>query len=339
MDRLVRGLVVLLALLLVATPAAAQVSTGSITGTVKDSSGAVLPGVNVTVSGEYLLGGAQTQATGAGGRYRFDRLSPGTYDLKFEITGFKAVERKGIRINATFTATVDAALEVGRLEETVTVSGESPTVDTTSNLQQTVMSQEILEGIPTGRDLWSVAKLIPGVLVATYDVGGQQSMQQSGMSAHGSLDSDKTFAIDGLAVNWPGGGGGATMLYYDQGMYDEVNYQTAAIPAEVAAGGIFMNMVTKSGSNRWKGDLRVYFANDATQGDNSQTDELKRLGFRGGNPVERLYDLNASGGGPLVRDTLWFNAAVRTWSVDRLTLGARNPDGTPAKDDNRIRNY
>jgi hypothetical protein len=320
-------------------PLSAQVSTGSITGTVKDASGAVLPGASVTLTGENLIGGARTLTTGAGGGYRFDRLSPGAYDLKFEMTGFKAVERKGIRINAAFTATVDAGLEVGRMEETVTVAGESPTVDTKSNLQQTVMSQEILEGVPTGRDPWSVAKIIPGVLSSTYDVGGTQGMQQSALSAHGSLDADKTFAIDGLAVNWPGGAGGSTMLYYDQGMFDEVNYQTAAIPAEVAAGGIFINMVTKSGSNRWKGDVKVYFANDSTQGDNSKTDELTRLGFTGGNPIDRLYDLNLSGGGPLVRDKLWVNGAVRTWSVNRITLGARNPDGTPAVDDNRIRNY
>jgi hypothetical protein len=339
MKRTSRVALVLLVLSGGALPSAAQVSTGSITGAIKDPSGASLPGVNVTLTGEHLIGGAKSSPTDAAGAYRFERLPPGAYDLKFELSGFKTVERKGVRINAAFTATVDAALEVGRMEETVTVTGESPTVDTKSNLQQTVMSQELLEGVPTGRDPWSVAKLIPGVLSSTYDVGGTQGMQQSALSAHGSLDADKTFAIDGLAVNWPGGAGGSTMLYYDQGMFDEVNYQTAAIPAEVAAGGIFINMVTKSGSNRWKGDFRAFFANDSTQGDNSQTDELKRLGFTGGSPIERLYDLNLSGGGPLIKDRLWFNGAVRTWSVNRLTLGARNPDGTPATDDNRIRNY
>ena len=339
MKRMLRMAAWTASVVMMAWPLAAQITTGSITGAVKDPSGALLPGVSVTITGEHLIGGAQTRATDVAGAYRFDRLPPGSYDLKFELSGFKAVERKGLRINAAFTATLDTALEVGRMEETVTVTGESPTVDTKSNLQQTVMSQDILEGVPTGRDPWSVAKLIPGVLSSTYDVGGTQGMQQSALSAHGSLDADKTFAIDGLAVNWPGGAGGSTMLYYDQGMYDEVNYQTAAIPAEVAAGGIFINMVTKSGSNRWKGDLRLYFANDSTQSDNSQTDELKRLGFTGGSPIERVYDLNLSGGGPLVKDKLWFNGAVRSWSVNRLTLGARNPDGTPATDDNRIRNY
>jgi hypothetical protein len=332
---------VLLGLLLssASPPAVAQVATGAITGVARDASGAALPGVTVTLSGEYLLGGAQSRSSDAAGGYRFDRLAPGAYDLKFELAGFKTVERKGIRINAAFTATVDASLEVGQLAETVTVEGESPTVDTKSNLQQVVMSQEILEGVPTGRDPWSVAKIIPGVLITTYDVGGHQSMQQSGMSAHGSLDNDKTFAVDGLAVNWPGGNGGATMLYYDQGMFGEVNYQTAAIPAEVAAGGIYINMVTKDAGNRWRGDLRAYYANKDTQGDNSRTEELQRFNFTGGNPIERIYDVNFSLGGPIVKDRLWFSGAYRDWGVDRLTLGARNPDGSPALDDNRIYNY
>ena len=270
----IRGLHVgvwLIGCALVPAVAAAQVATGTITGTVRDQSGAVLPGVNATVAGEYLIGGSQVQRTDAAGIYRFDNLPPGTYTVRFELAGFKITERKGIRINAAFTATVDTALEVGQHQEVVTVEGDSPTVDTRSNLQQTVMSQEILEGVPTGRDPWSVAKIIPGVLVDTYDVGGHQSMQQSAMSAHGSLDVDKTFAVDGLAVNWPGLGGGSTMLYYDQGMFGEVNYQTAAIPAEVQAGGIFMNMVTKDAGNRWRGDFRAYYANEDTQGDNSQT--------------------------------------------------------------------
>jgi hypothetical protein len=332
-----RGAVCLVAVL-AAGGAWAQVATGTIRGSVKDTSGAALPGVTVLLSGDRLIGGVHSRTTDDRGSYLFDRLEPGGYDLKFELAGFKVVERRGIRVSAAFTATVDAQLELGRLEETLTVSGESPTVDTHSNLQQTVMGQEILEGVPTGRDPWSVAKLIPGVLISTYDVGGTQGMQQSAMSAHGSLDADKTFAIDGLAVNWPGGNGGATMLYYDQGMFEEVNYQTAAIPAEVPAGGIYINMVTKAGGNRWRGDLKLFYANQDTQSDNSQTEELRRLGFTGGNPIDRVYDVNLSGGGALVRDRLWFSGAVRDWSVNRLTLGARNPDGSPALDDNRITN-
>src|SRR5207248_9844808 len=108
-------------------------------------------------------------------------------------------------------ATVNAKLEVGSVAETITVTGESPTVDTRSNVQQTILNQDILEGVPTGRDPWSNAKLVPGLSVSTYDVGGTQSYQQSNFSAHGSSTSDVSFNIDGATVNWPGGGGGSTM--------------------------------------------------------------------------------------------------------------------------------
>ena len=172
---------------------------------------------------------------------------PAAYGVKFELQGFKTVERQDVVVNASFVATINAKLEVGALTETITVTGESPTVDVRSNVQQTVMNQEILEGVPTGRDPWSLAKIIPGVQVSTYDVGGTQSIQQSSLSSHGSNTNDVSYNIDGATVNWPGGGGGATMLYYDQGMFEEVNYMTSAIPAEVLAGGVSINMVTKVG--------------------------------------------------------------------------------------------
>ena len=329
-------LIVLIALLL-ATPALAQITTGSITGLVADKSGGVLPGVTVTLSGQRLIGGPQTQVTDVMGRYRFDRLVPGDYNVKFELAGFKSIDYPNIRVSAAFTAGVNAQMEVGQIEETITVTGESPVVDTKSNVQQTVMNQELLEGLPTGRDVWSVAKIIPGVTVSTYDVGGTQGMQQSGMSAHGSRNDDKTFAIDGLSVNWPGGGGGATMVYYDQGMFEEVNYQTSAIPAEVAIGGIFMNMVTKAGSNRWKGDVRGYFANESTQSENF-ADVSAKYNFPGGNPVKKQYDFNATGAGPLSKDRIWFFGSFRRWRVDKLVLAVTDPAGGHPVDDNMIWN-
>src|SRR6266850_140654 len=292
-----------LVLMLIASNAAAQVQTGSITGTVTDASGAVLPGATVTLTGDKLIGGSEIGITDGTGGYRFDRLSPGAYVVKFELQGFKGSTREDIRVSAAFVATVNARLEVGSVNETITVTGESPTVDTKSNLQQTVMSQEILEGVPTGRDPWSLAKLIPGVQVATYDVGGTQSMQQSSMSAHGSNTNDVSYNIDGATVNWPGGGGGATMLYYDQGMFEEVNYMTSAIPAEMMAGGVSINMVTKDGGNIWRGNLRYSFANDSLQSEN-HLDAAAAAAKVGntflGNPTKKTYDLNLSGGGALI---------------------------------------
>jgi hypothetical protein len=335
---------------LAAAAADAQVQTGSIAGTVTDSSNAVLPGVTVTLSGEKLIGGAQVQATDSTGAYRFDRLPPGTYLVRFELQGFRSVQHGDIAINAAFVASVNAKLEVGNVSETITVTGESPTVDTKSNLQQTVMNQDVLEGIPSGRDPWSVAKIIPGVQVSTYDVGGTQSIQQSSLSSHGSNTNDVSYNIDGATVNWPGGGGGATMLYYDQGMFEEVNYMTSAIPAEVMVGGVSINMVTKDAGNRWKGDGRYTFSSGClsptqpTPGclesdnlANGISDGVLPANFIG-NPTQTTYDFNVAGGGALVKDRLWVNGAYRYWVVNKLS-NAKNLDKTQAIDDNTLKNY
>ena len=325
------------AVLLGSSATQAQVQTGSITGTVTDTSGAVLPGANATLSGERLIGGDQVMVSDATGAYRFDRLVPGTYNLKFELQGFKTVDRPDVRISAGFVATISAKLEVGALTETITVTGESPTVDVRSNVQQTVMNQEILEGVPTGRDPWSLAKLIPGVQVATYDVGGTQSMQQSSMSAHGSNTADVSYNIDGATVNWPGGNGGATMIYYDQGMFEEVNYMTSAVPAEVLAGGVSINMVTKIGTNKWGGNVRYSYANNNLQSENWAPTQSKFPTFLG-NPTEKSYDFNVSGGGAIMQNRLWVNGTIRKWVVNNR-VSARNDDGTQAIDDNDLKNY
>ena len=341
---IVRRIFVLASLaLLLGTPLAQAQTTGSITGMVSDGSGAVLPGATVTLSGERLIGGPQTQVSDTSGAYRFDRLVPGTYSVKFELQGFRNVERPDVRISAAFVATINAKMEVGSVSETITVTGESPTVDVRSNLQQTVMNQDILEGIPTGRDPWSLAKLIPGVQVATYDVGGTQSMQQSSMSAHGSNTADVSYNIDGATVNWPGGGGGATMIYYDQGMFEEVNYMTSAIPAEQLVGGVSINMVTKDGGNQWKGNLRYNFSNDGLQGENWQNtidfkNSINPAHVFLGNPTKKTYDLNFSGGGALVQNKVWINGTVRKWIVNKL-VNAKNLDGSQALDDNDLKNY
>ena len=335
---IVRRIFVLCSLaLLLGAPIAQAQTTGSITGLVTDASGAVLPGVTITLSGERLIGGAQTQVSDASGTYRFDRLAPGSYNVKFELQGFRTVERPDVRISAAFVATINGKMEVGSLSETITVTGESPTVDVRSNVQQTVMNQEILEGIPTGRDPWSLAKLIPGVQVATYDVGGTQSMQQSSMSAHGSSTADVSYNIDGATVNWPGGGGGATMIYYDQGMFEEVNYMTSSIPAENLAGGVSINMVTKDGGNMWKGNVRYNFSNDSLQSENFAATRALVPTFRG-NPTDKTYDFNFAGGGAIMKNRMWVSGTVRKWIVNKF-VNATNDNGSQALDDNDLKNY
>jgi outer membrane receptor protein involved in Fe transport len=157
------------------------------------------------------------------------------------------------------------------------------------------------------------------------------------MSAHGSNPADVSFNIDGATVNWPGNTGGSTMLYYDQGMFEEVNYMTSAIPAEVLVGGLSINMVTKAGGNQWRGNLRYSYANDGLQSEN-HLDLQESFPSLAGNPTQTTYDVNLSGGGPIVRDRIWVNGTIRRWVVDKF-VNARNPDGSQALDDNTLKNY
>ena len=173
------------------------------------------------------------------------------------------------------TARVDVELGVGNLQETVTVSGVSPVVDVSSTVTQTNIDKNLYEAIPTGRNPWTMAGLVPGVVTGRLDVGGTEGAQQYNIEAFGSANSQKSFSIDGLKVNWAGGDGGATMMYYGFEMYDEYNMQTASGTAESDVSGVFMNMVTKSGGNRFTSDHNFYFMNDALQGSNID-DDLRR---------------------------------------------------------------
>jgi hypothetical protein len=329
--------------------ALAQVQVGSIAGTVKDTSGAVLPKVTVTLTSAALIGGARTAATDDTGYYKFFDLKPGQYTLKFERQGFKTYIHEGIVITSAFQATVNINMEVGQVVEMVTVSGESPPIDVTNVVNQTVVSQDIIERIPNPRDPWVLARMVPGVQSGRFDVGGTEGMQQYSLTLHGSRDGDKKFAIDGVEINWPGSTGGFTGIYYDAGMFKEVNYQTGAASAEISQGGVYMNMVTKDGGNEIHGNMLFMGANNSLQGNNvtpQLRDQLlagipaqfRKPELRAGNPIKNVYDLGGSVGGPFIKDKLWWFAAVRQWGVNQIVSGALNPDGSNAVDDNRIRN-
>ena len=191
-----------------------------------------------------------------------------------------------------------------------------------------------------------MAGLVPGVVTGRLDVGGTEGAQQYNIEAFGSANSQKSFSIDGLKVNWAGGDGGATMMYYGFEMYDEYNMQTASGTAESDVSGVFMNMVTKSGGNRFTSDNNFYFMNDALQGSNIDDDLRVRLGLQpgqetgaAGNPIDISYDWSSTLGGPIARDKAWFFGAIRWWRLDQFQIGASNPDGSQAIDDNRIRNF
>lgn len=328
----------------------AQLQTGNIAGTVQDATGAVIPGVTVTLMNPSIIGGNQTTLTDERGQYRFSRLLPASYTVKAELTGFQAAQRENVAVNAEVTSRVDLVLQVGNVADTVTVTGEAPLLDTTSALHQQVLDREIRNTIPTGGDLWSLSRLVPAAITGNYDIGGNQSFQQTGITVHGNPGSEKKFAVDGLDVTWAGGAG-ATALYYDVGMFEEVNYQVGAISAENAQGGVVMNMVTRTGTNDFHGDFYFWGTNSNLQSDNLKPALRKDLldaipaRAKAANPnisprskILGLFDSNLSLSGPIIKNKLWWTASGKLNSLNQLVTGSYNADGTQAVDDNRIWN-
>jgi hypothetical protein len=191
----------------------AQLQTGTIAGTVQDGTGAVIPGVDVSLSSVGVIRGTQQAITNERGNYRFNNLVPGTYAVRVEMPGFRSVSREDLVINADMTLRVNVTLEVGQISDTVTVQGEAPLLDTTTALNQAVLDRQILDAIPTGGDLWTIGRLVAGVQPGNYDIGGTSSFQQTSLTIHGG--GDQKFAVDGLNLSWAGGGGDSTAIYYD----------------------------------------------------------------------------------------------------------------------------
>jgi hypothetical protein len=334
-----RRFLMLAAILLIAAgPVLAQTQTGTITGVVHDEQGAVMPGVTVTIQSPALIGGTRTAITNTTGSYQFSQLAPGVYTVTFQLSGFNTLVMEEIDVRVAFVSSVNARMQVAGVEETVTVTGESPVVDVKSSVVATNIDKELFDNVPSGNNPFTMASFVPGMVTGRLDVGGNEGAQQYNLEIFGSDPNQKTFSVDGLKVNWPGGAGGATMQYYDFAMYEEYNFQTSSQSAEVDVPGVYMNMVTKSGGNQFASDNTFYFENDSLQATNID-EELEALGIQQGNPIDIGYDWNSTLGGPIVQDKAWFFGSIRWWVLDQFQTGARNPDGSQAIDDNRIRNF
>lgn len=318
----------LLVALFAAGPLFAQTQTGTITGTATDEQGAVLPGVTVTVESDALIAPRST-TTGSGGSYSHPALPAGDYSVTFALTGFQTVVQEGVRVSVARTLTVNSTMGLSGVEETVTVTGDAPVVDVRSATVQTNIETELLEAVPTGRNPWVMAGLVPGMVTTAIDVGGSNGMQQYGMEIFGSSAAQQTFSIDGLKVNWPGGVGGFTMQYYGFSMFEEFNFQTSMHTAESDTGGVYMNMVVKSGGNEFSGDGVILYNATGLQGEAEEP---------AGQPISRSVDGNGTFGGPIVRDKAWFFAAYRHWVHDQEVGVPADFTGPKPVDDNRIRN-
>jgi hypothetical protein len=300
--RTVAAVALFASLLIWASPVAAQ---SAIAGVVRDDSGAVLPDVTVEASSPALIEGTRTATSDGSGQYKIIDLRPGEYAVTFTLTGFGTVRREGIQLPAAFTATVNVDLRIGTLEETLTVTGQSPVVDTQSSVSQSVMNRDVLDTIPTGRDIWSAGQLIAGMTTSSPDVGGTKGMQQPTLQVHGSASSDNTYQQDGITIQHVAFSGNQTGFYYNDGDMEEVVYRTSALPAESAYGGVQIKMVPREGGNMFKGAI---FASGATRAmqSNNVDEELEQRGLTAANHIDNVYDFNASVGGPIRRDRLWF---------------------------------
>jgi hypothetical protein len=324
------------AALIVLLPAPASAQIGSaIAGVVRDASGGVLPGVTVEAASPALIEGSRTTVTDGGGQYQITDLRPGEYTVTFTLAGFRSVRREAIRLSAAFTATINVDLQVGAIEESLTVTGESPLVDVRNSVSQSVMNREALDTIPTGRDPFSVGQLIPGVTTNTPDVGGTQIMQQPTLQVHGSAAQDDVFMVDNVQVQHMGFGGNQTGFYFNDGLMEEISYQTSSLPAEAPVGGVQINMIPRAGGNSFQGSFFATGANDSMQSDNSDED-LEALGLSARNRVKSVWDVNATYGGPIKRDRLWFFATYRAWSANNYLANTFDAQGNQAVDDQRI---
>src|SRR6185295_3092789 len=308
------------AVLLLPRTSHAQVA---IAGVVKDTTGAVMPGVTVEASSPALIEKTRSVVTDSAGQYKIVDLSPGTYDVSFTLPGFKTVRRTGIVLEGSFTAQVSPELQVGAVEEAVTVTGETPAVDVINTTRSFVANREILDSIPTtDRNTVARALLIPGTTVTPFVLG------QYNLTSHGSSTSDFTIAIDGLRVNNLCGSGQFSGFYMNDASVQELTYSTGSESAEIQSSGIRVNSVPKDGGNKFSGSFFVQGRGGSLQSDN-RSDAVKATGFTIAGTAFN-YQINPSFGGPIAKDKVWFYLTYKYEDGKVFVPSAKFADGSPA---------
>jgi hypothetical protein len=288
----------------------------SITGTVRDTSGAVLPGVTVEAASPVLIEKVRTTVTDDSGRYQLIDLRPGAYTVTFALSGFNAVRRDGITLSGSATSVVDGELRVGAIEETVTVTGEAPTVDVSTTSRQAVLSADTIDALPTARNYVTLARLIPAAVYNGTDVGGSNLQLVGGsVRIHGSRDQDQRVTLNGINTMTLQAGGNIGGQIPDVGSASEVTVDHTAVSAELPTGGVRINFIPRDGGNRFSDSTFFTFTNGSLAGSNF-TDDLKAAGLGAPNEVKKNWDLNASVGGPFKRDKVWFWGSLRYNGVE-----------------------
>ena len=311
----------------------------AIAGVVRDTSGAVLPGVTVEASSPALIEKVKSGTTNETGQYRIVDLRPGVYTVSFKLPGFNTVVRENIELESNFTAPINVEMRIGSLEESITVTGESPVVDVQTSGRREVVGEELIESLPTGRNFQLLAGTVPAVSTGVFDVGGSSTMWTGGsLLTHGSQTRDSRTLIDGMVADAMFGGGQCSCIYDNEAQTQEVSVQVSGGSAENQTGGVLVNRIPKTGGNQYRGEFVGLWSNSSLQADNIDAD-LNARGIRIGDELFKLYDLNYSMGGPIVQDRLWFFVSGRNNAYNNYVANAFNPDGTRAVDDNIVKSF
>lgn len=327
-------LVIAVLLAALAAPAAAQLQTGNLFGAVKAPDGTPLPSVTVTLTG----GGAPAaQGTNDKGEFRFPGLPPGKYTILAELDGFSPFEQAGLAVNVGRSTQIELTLQPG-FTETEFVYAEAALLDTRKIEQGVTVTLDELEGIPSARDPWAILQSTPGVRTDRINVGGSESGQQSQYTGPGSGGDQAVWSLDGMVMT-DMAATGSSPGYYDFDAFKEVQVTTGGSDATIATGGVVLNMVTRYGTNEWRGSGRYMIADDSLQSDLSlDASELGQSGpwnnehaqpeFNQGNRIVEVVDWGVEGGGPIVRDKLWFWGSYSKPEIRLLTIDDYSDDTT-----------
>ena len=302
----------------------------AIGGTASDSTGGVLPGVTVEARSPALIEQVRTAVTDGSGEYLIVALEPGIYTVTFTLPGFSTLVREGVELSTGFTANIDAALAVGALDETITVTDSSPTIDVQSVEQRASINADIFEALPTTRTYDSLALLIPAMNIQggptttlSIDTGGLGGEANNQMNIHGSASSDTEINIDGMDSNLVAFEGAPQGTPFDAAVAEYV-YDYSANAAEVETGGVRLNMIPKEGRNVFSGSLFMSGARPSWLANNI-SQEIIDLGLTGGKEggvkMDQSWAVSPSIGGPIAEDRLWF---YLTYSFRRGSLFPAN---------------
>jgi hypothetical protein len=290
---------------------ASAFAQGAIAGQVKDASGAVLPGVTVEAASPVLIEKTRNVVSDGSGNYRVENLRPGTYTVTFTLTGFSTVKRDDVMVSGSAVTTADATLRVGAVAETITVTAESPVVDTASTRKEVVLDHDVVQGLPSSRQYFTLARVAAGTVGGGSDVGGS-AIADVGQSlvVHGSKSVDQRIMLNGVSIMTLQAGGNIGGQQPDVGSAAEIAIDTSSLSAEMATGGVRINFIPRDGGNTFANSTFFTFANQSMQG-NNYTDALKAAGLATPTQIDSTYDLNESIGGPIRRDKAWFWFSTR----------------------------